>query len=306
VDAYGFARRLWTPGTILEEIVGYDLAAGHPVRDAVWRLLRIPRPPGVRLLPQHWQPGSRPSPDRLPTLPVSLILQFKRPEYLASNAAKQYKLWHSPYFRFTRNARQHAVLRQLERRAGNDVVVRYAAPAFHKCAELEAARLRGKVCSMSGYVSPDRLGTHAVWTYRAAGNDGRANPSGTTLKFETLDDLIENLTTRSVSQQLMVGEGREHISTTTGETDRSEMQDLSPYPGPLDELEPLATHVRVLTYALTYRSPSLRNPLMIWRRALEVADLGIGPRALEIIVDIATVQTAMSAIGATWLLYSEA
>ena len=300
---HGFARRLWTPGTVIEEVLGYDLAAGQPATDTIWRLLEVPRPPGVRLLPRHWQPGQQPPLVRLPPAPVSLILQFKRPEYLASNAAKQYRLWRNPYFRFTRDPRQHRVLRRLEQRAGDEVVVRYASPAFHKNTELELARLSGQVCTRSGFVSPDQLGGHAVWTYQTAGNVGLPNPSGLGSRFETIEDVLEGLARTRLRPDIPGIAQRSEVARAPGRPDASDGQDLEPYPGPSDGRAPFADHVQALSAALTYRSPSLREPLQAWRRAIETAELEISPRTLDIVINIATVQTAMTALAATWFIY---
>jgi hypothetical protein len=301
---YGFARRLWTPGTMLEEIVGYDVAGGVPSRDAIWRLLKVSRPAGVRLLPLLWNPGAQPAADRLPSLPVSLVLQFKRPEYLDGNASKQYRYWRCAYFRFKCEARQHAVLRRLEQRVTQDLVVRYAAPAFHKTTDLERARLDGKVCASSGFVSPARLGSHSVWTYKIPGVDGYPNPSGDATHFDSLGDLrMLLLQAEGPVQELALPNETGAVSRNS--RDEPDSFDERPYPGPIDELQPMEEHLARLSAALTYRSPSLREPLQRWRRALERADLPIGPRAMQIVVDLATVQTAMTAVNATWFIYSD-
>lgn len=48
---------VFSSGQVLEKIVGYD-AAGAPDRDhAVWQILSVPRPKGLRLVQTHWRPG---------------------------------------------------------------------------------------------------------------------------------------------------------------------------------------------------------------------------------------------------------
>jgi hypothetical protein len=77
--------------------------------------------------------------------PVTLVLQFKRPEYLYGATAGQWRFWHQPYFRFARLTEQQRVLATLERNAGENALVRYAAPALWQRGHLEAAHLRGEV-----------------------------------------------------------------------------------------------------------------------------------------------------------------
>jgi len=154
----------------------------------------LPRPTGVRLMPSLWSPGHLPRADQLPATPVTLILQFKRPEYLFGATARQWRFWDQPYFRFGRESEQQRVLYALERKVGNDALVRYAAPAFWRRGELEAAHLRAEVVEQSGFVSPSRLARHRWWTYLRPGIDGRANPGGGPARFEASADLFAFLT----------------------------------------------------------------------------------------------------------------
>jgi hypothetical protein len=182
---------VFSAGQVLESIVGYDAAAA-PVSDhVIWRLLSIPRPKGVRLVPATWVSGHRPARADLPRTPVSLILQYKRPEFLYGARAAQWKLWGHPYYRFSRTTRQHTVLNRLERRLGGDALVRYAAPVFWRRGQLEAAHIARQVLGRSGFVSPVTLGRHFVWTYAAPGIEGRVNPGGRTRPFETVDELLK-------------------------------------------------------------------------------------------------------------------
>jgi hypothetical protein len=132
---------------VIEAVLGYDAATAPDPDHLIWRVLRVPRPPGLRLLPPYW-PSSNASPaHKLPPIPVSLILQYKRPEYLRGGAAKQWRLWRQPYFRFTRSDRQHRVLLRLERFVHGDVLVRYTAPGFWEQTDLDYARLARYVLS---------------------------------------------------------------------------------------------------------------------------------------------------------------
>jgi hypothetical protein len=78
-------RYLVAPGQVLEHLLGYDAAVDPSDNsDPIWAALNEPRPSGVRLLPTTF-PRSPDRPikaDRLPSRPVSLLLQYKCPYYL--------------------------------------------------------------------------------------------------------------------------------------------------------------------------------------------------------------------------------
>ncbi len=42
---------VWTPGQVLEKILGFDLVAQPDDAHPLWAVLRAPRPPGLRLVP---------------------------------------------------------------------------------------------------------------------------------------------------------------------------------------------------------------------------------------------------------------
>jgi hypothetical protein len=191
IELAGKGGAVFSSGQVMEKIVGYD-AVAHPDRDhLIWSLLNVPRPRGLRLVQPLWTPGTVPASSDLPSRPVSLILQYKRPDYLFGPAAAQWLFWHAPYYRFARTTHQHQVLRRLERRLGDRAIVRYAAPAFSTRAALEHRHLRRSVIEGSGFVSPRGLGNHEVWTYQGPGLIGRRNPRGTPLVFESFTNLVE-------------------------------------------------------------------------------------------------------------------
>jgi hypothetical protein len=70
----GLARgsRIYPAGQVLEEILGYDAAADPRREHLIWAVLAAPRPRGIRLVPEHWDPGKRPPAERLPPTSVSL------------------------------------------------------------------------------------------------------------------------------------------------------------------------------------------------------------------------------------------
>jgi hypothetical protein len=149
----------WAPGQVLEHLVGFDAAASPDASHVLWRVLGAPRPDGLVLLPEHWTgaPGRRPARKRLPSNPVSFMVQFKRPEIIRSHAGKQWRLWRKPYFRFKLDPTQQRTLKRLEKNTVGDAIVRYAAPAFVTDQEMDIARLSGQVISSSGHVTLDHV-----------------------------------------------------------------------------------------------------------------------------------------------------
>jgi hypothetical protein len=266
---------VFSPGQVLENLLGFD-AAGHPnPHHAIWSVLALPRPAGVQLVPPLWGASKalQPSADDLPSYPISLFLQFKRPEYLQGPAAKQWKMWHHPYYRFQRSKEQQQVLGRLERRLEAHAVVRYAAPAFHTLGELEAAQMATSVVSQSGHVPPARLRRHQWWTYDAPGNYGRPNPDGEPSVFERFDVLLEQASSRSASRS-----------------------NLEPY-----STEPLANlrqHLGLTAAACRDREPRLRRDVDVWARQLQALDLS--PRTVSSLRDFASIQSLMARTNGAW------
>lgn len=189
----GRGSRVHSCGQVLEEILGYDAAADAGRQHAIWAVLAAPRPRGLKLVPEHWDPGTRPPAEHLPPGLVSLILQYKRPDFLQGARAKQWRSWRHPYFRFEVTPHQQRVLRRLERATANEAVVRYACPALWERAHFERARYGGTLTAESGYVSPSALHGHGVWTFDQPGAYGRANPAGRRYAFESLGGLFDSL-----------------------------------------------------------------------------------------------------------------
>jgi hypothetical protein len=266
---YGF---FMSAGQVLEAIVGYDAVSAPARNHLIWRLLEVPRPRGVRLVPDFWDATNQPTPDRLPITPISLVLQFKRPDRLRGARAKQWHLWRTPYFRFERRGEQHRVLVQLERALGDQALVRYAAPAFSTIGQLEAAHRTRQVIARSGFVSPGALGKHKVWTYVGPGVDGKGNPGGRTQAFPTFDSLLEQMLSRSQGSTAVV---RSHS---------------------------IGDHLDALGAAATYRRPGLRTSLDAWARALDAAGVELSPHLAASVLNLAAIVSLTQAVGATWRL----
>lgn len=271
VGASGFGP-VYSSGQVLERLLGYDAAAAPAPTHPIWQVLRVPRPPGVRLVPAHWAPGDTPPSDRLPPTPVSLTLQHKRPEYLRGGTAGQWWMWRQPYLRFSTSTAQQRVLLRLHRALGGRALVRYAAPAFWRRGDFEAAILRRSVLAEAGFVSPGRLAGHRVWTYVRPGTLGQPNPRGRRGPFETVDQLLSSL----------------RPTSPTG-------RDIVP-------ADATARHVAQIARAARQREPVLRRRLDRWERDLTRMVPEITDRQRRAVVDVATVVSLLTRQGATWHL----
>jgi hypothetical protein len=186
---------VFSPGQVAEKRLGYDAAVELPpgaAADIVYHLIGA-RPRGVRLTPSFWRGCDQvPTADDLPGRYVSLLLQYKRPEYVTEAGARQRSHWKRAYFRWRVRKPQHAKLRRLEQQLGPLAAVRYAAPAFITKTELETSQVRRDVLRATNFVSPERVGKHHVWTYLAPGGYGYANAPGEIVDAESFDDLLRN------------------------------------------------------------------------------------------------------------------
>jgi hypothetical protein len=266
---------VFSSGQVLEAIVGYDAAADPSPTHPLWQILNAPRPSGIVLVPAHWAPGSRPPASRLPSSLVSLIVQYKRPERMVGPTARQWKSWGEPYFRFTIDPGQQSVLLRLEQQLRQYAVVRYAGPAFWQRGHFEAALLRRSILTESGFVGPDVMAGHRVWSYVQPGIGGRANPSRTRRTFEGLSDL------------------RLRVSEPTKATGRQ-----------IEKPDDLFTHLKRLGDAARDRQPGLRVTLLRWQRILDREELSLSKQQRQAVIDLASLTSLLHARGGNWYLLS--
>jgi len=110
-----------------------------------------------------------------PRFKLNLFVQHKRPEYIRSHRAKEYRGWNRPYSRYDITDReQQKALCRLERRANSKALVVYAAAAFWKSSQLWYHYRRGTLVKNSNFVEPLKLQRHIRYTYAAAGTLGYA------------------------------------------------------------------------------------------------------------------------------------
>lgn len=276
--SHGAGPTPWAPGQVLEHLVGFDAAASPDPSHPLWRVLGVPRPKGLVLVPDHWLglPGRRPARRLLPSNPISFMVQFKRPEFIRSHAGKQWKLWRTPYYRFKIDSAQQRTLKRLETNTAGEAVVRYAAPAFSTNRAMDIARLSGQVINSSGHVAPSTMTGHTAWTYVAAGTAGRPNPTGEERRFDRLSDLFR-------------------------EPDDNEQSQSLGTPSDITAFDAMGLHVEDLARAALTREPDLRRTVNAWRQ--ELIRENVRPVIIASVVNFAAVQSLMSRIGASWWVF---
>lgn len=179
-----------------EKVLGYDAVANPSAKNLIWTLLRLTRPPGVILKPTDWQHPDRVNSDSLPPGFCSLVMQYKRPQFVSSaTRSPQRRLWPGQdYYRIQVSRGQHLILEHLERQLDSNVHVRYCAPAFGTYALLRDAETRGNVLRGSTLVSPRAPDAtqHKYWTYALSGLEGQWNADGVEAHAETVEGFLGN------------------------------------------------------------------------------------------------------------------
>jgi hypothetical protein len=91
---------------------------------------------------------------------VLVCVQHRLSERIAGSAASLQPIWGVPYYRFTLHprtrSRRHDLLQRLEQL---NILVFYAAPAFHTRRELHDALMHGSLLKRCAFWSPGQIGT---------------------------------------------------------------------------------------------------------------------------------------------------
>lgn len=208
---------MFAPGQVAEGILGIDLAATPPAANPLWGMINGGTPPGLLLTPNLWATAGQLPPDvRLPSFIVSLLLQYKRPEHMVRASAAQFGHWRRPYFRFGVDPRQQGILFRLESKLVGNALIRYAAPAFHTFTELELTLRNQKVLTGTGFVSPNSLAGHEVWTYTGPGDVGWANPDGDHAPFASWSEVREAMDLRQSKRTVL--QHLRHLASAVSQT----------------------------------------------------------------------------------------
>lgn len=168
-------NRLWSPGQVLEAVLGFDYSV-YNKNPKFWKKLGMNPPKGLKLsttYPAHPK-ITRP----LPSFKLNLFIQAKRPKAYRPKASAKLAAagLKSPHWRFNIYAPQQNRLLLLSGMAGDKALVCYAAPAFHKALKLYSATLQKRIIKKSTFPLATDFGTtHKAWNYSKFGATGVAN-----------------------------------------------------------------------------------------------------------------------------------
>jgi hypothetical protein len=169
----------WTPGQVLESIVGFDSAL--MVTDlSFWASVGFgPTPAGLVVIPEWWRHWPIHVVERRfrrrtpPPFRLNLFLQYKRPQHLTRG--KEWKHWQSSYFRFDLTPHQQRGLEACASSLGTQGHVAYGSPAFFRRADLFTFQEQRALAANTHFVPALKLANHARYTYVSANSAGKGH-----------------------------------------------------------------------------------------------------------------------------------
>jgi len=185
---------LWEPGQVYEKIIGIDRASFcHNIY--LWNLYGYQNPlTGITLrnftFPFIWKTPKKKK--LLPDFSLNLFIQAKRPTY-SSRKNKILipqgilgKYW---YFKITQH--QQNALEILQNCIGNDALVIYASPVFHRQQSLYNHTKNQSIVKNTTFPEAITLSGHSTWYYDTSGASGVANPDYKKVIGKQLYEIIE-------------------------------------------------------------------------------------------------------------------
>jgi hypothetical protein len=168
---------IWSPGQVLEQIVGFDVAIKVQLA-CFWASLGYPSiPSGDIVLPSWWPVIVRHHFDERtpPPFELNVFLQYKRPHYLYGGNAKERRRWPTgTYYRFILDTEQQTALEACASSLDARGIVAYATPAFWKRNALFNHIKLGTLMDNTHFVKAIDLRNHTRYTYVDARNNGQA------------------------------------------------------------------------------------------------------------------------------------
>ena len=168
---------VWEPGQVFEKHIGIDRAA-LCTNAYFWRLHGFNNPPfGIWMHKSSWDFiwQERKKEKLLPNFQLNLFLQAKRP-YVLSRGSKKLKEAgiKSSCWKFGITDHQQKALEKLEHKMGDEALVCYASPAFHKQSDLYKHTISRTIVENSTFPLVSKLKEHAAWYYDTPGASGCA------------------------------------------------------------------------------------------------------------------------------------
>lgn len=170
---------LWEPGQVFEKSIGIDRAS-HCINTFFWNLYDYNIPlNGTILRNRHFNYlwlNAKPE-KLLPDFSLNLFIQAKRPTYSSqSNADLIPKGILNHYWHFEITPHQQVALGKLEHDLGNDALVVYACPVFHRQQDLYNHTSNNTIVQNTTFPKVGNLNNHSKWYFDKAGMSGVANP----------------------------------------------------------------------------------------------------------------------------------
>src|SRR3569832_1598004 len=181
---------LWSPGQVLENVVGFDVALKVELA-CFWALLGHAKPLPGDVIGTGWWPhawagafiGRAP-----PTYKLNTFLQYKRPEYLRGATAKERKRWPKGiYFRFFIDKDQQVALEACATALGANGLVLYATPAFHTRGDLFTYVEKRTLVANTHFVEAAKLNGHGRYTFNDSVGSGQAYSKPTEIEAHVFD-----------------------------------------------------------------------------------------------------------------------
>lgn len=160
-----------SPGQHEEGFVGFDFyfSLNSPTRTFTTRY------PGVDIddILKYVERRYRTVLNRLPSIKVNMLLQYKCPEYLKSPIAKERFWWGRDYYRYRIDVNQQKLIQDIHDNFA-DVLVLYAAPAIESVNQLYNYSLTHQIIENTNFTEGCRLTGHSVNTYVEARGTSKA------------------------------------------------------------------------------------------------------------------------------------
>jgi ribosomal small subunit protein bTHX len=198
------------PGQVQEGKLGFDYSV-YSEHAELWKTLGLPSPldgTGLKEIAAEMEKKLSCVITGLPEMKTNLLLQYKRPEYITSYKAKEWKIWSKAYYRYSINPKQQKLLMSIDARFGDKVFIVYAAPALHTTDELEHAKKTEKVIARSNFCKASVLDGHRKNTYVKEGTHSIA--CSKPIQIENID-LLKEINTTSMSKNARPIDNREFI-----------------------------------------------------------------------------------------------
>lgn len=128
-----------------------------------------------------------------PDLKANLFFQFKRPEFLTTPKAKEWKEWHGAYFRFSLYQHQHDILVKLSQCSSGKARVLYAAPKLVTTVDLIDAAKQQKVLATTQLVEADKLIGHKKCTFSSGSDTVLGHSETEEIDRFVISDFIESM-----------------------------------------------------------------------------------------------------------------